>query len=187
MKILVVNNHSKHLQELLSEFKQVEALDFQKIKGNEWKKYSAIILSGGCSLSVVDHEKEYGAELALIRNAAKPILGVCLGFELINFAFGEKLSRLENPEHGETTIQLLEEDRLFANLPKKFQAFEAHRWIVKKTQFLQPLAKSKDGIEAVRHPTKPIYGVQFHPEVLVKKSHAELIFKNFLELAQTSG
>lgn len=184
MKLLVVNNHSKHIKELLQKLKGVKAIDFENLENKNYNEYDAIILSGGSSLSVVNHEKEYSKELHLIKNCQKPILGICLGFELINFAFGEKLKMLEQKERRIVSIRLVSEDEIFESLPKEFNVYEAHRWVISKNKKLNSLAKSKDGIEAVKHPKKQIYGIQFHPEVFIKKGHAERIFRNFLNIGK---
>lgn len=186
MKLLVVNNHSIHLKELLNKLKGIEVVDFENLEKINYNDYDAIILSGGSSLSVVNHEKEYSKELDLIKHCEKPILGVCLGFELINFAFGEKIELLEKKKRGIISVRLVSEDRIFQSFPKNFKVYEAHRWVVLKNKVLKSSAKSKDGIEAVKHPEKNIYGVQFHPEVFVNKSHAEKIFRNFLNIVKLS-
>lgn len=185
MKLLVVNNHSKHLEKLLLELKEIakiKLLDFKNLNNAKYDKYDAIILSGSSSLSVLNHAKEYERELAIIRQSKKPILGICLGFELINFAFGEELKRLKTKEVGFLKIKLTSSDKIFESIPKEFKVYEAHRWVVKKNSNLYPLAKSKDGIEAVKHPSKKIYGLQFHPEIFKEKDYAKTIFKNFLRV-----
>lgn len=184
MKLLLINNHSKHIKELLKQFKEVKLVDFQNLDNIDVKKYDAIILSGGSSYSVIGHKKIYSKELKLIKTFKKPILGICLGFELIAFAFNEELKMMTYNETGILPIKLIGKNKLFDKFPKEFDVYEAHRWIVKKTKYLKQLAKSKDGIEAIKHPEKEIYGVQFHPEVLIKKSHAKRIFKNFLEIVK---
>ncbi|GBE19629.1 GMP synthase [glutamine-hydrolyzing] [archaeon BMS3Abin17] len=186
MKLLVVNNHSKHIKELLHKFREVKSIDFENLENKNYDGYDAIILSGGSSLSVANYEKEYSKELHLIKNCQKPILGICLGFELINFAFGEELKMLKQKEKGIVSIRLVSKDELFKSLPKEFNVYEAHRWVVSKNKKLNSLAKSKDGIEAVKHPKKKIYGVQFHPEIVIKKGHAKKIFKNFLNIGKLS-
>ena len=184
MRLLVVNNHSTHIKELLHELKEVKSVDFENLENTNYNDYDAIILSGGSSHSVVNHETEYSKELHLIRNCQKPILGICLGFELINFAFDEKLEMMGQKENGIVSVKLISEDEIFRSFPREFNVYEAHRWVLSKEKKLNSLAKSKDGIEAVKHPKKKIYGVQFHPEVFVKKEHAEKIFRNFLNIGK---
>ncbi|MDD3264004.1 MAG: gamma-glutamyl-gamma-aminobutyrate hydrolase family protein [Candidatus Nanoarchaeia archaeon] len=189
MKILVINNHSKHIEDLLSKIKlnnqnRIKSIDFKNLNDVNYNEYDAIILSGGSSFSVLKHQDEYSKELHLIKNCKKPILGICLGFELINFAFGEELKKLEYKEQGIITIKLISKDLIFDYLPKEFDVYEGHRWVVLKNKKLNSLAISKDGIEAVKHPKKKIYGVQFHPEVFIETNDCEKIFLNFLNIAR---
>ena len=85
-------------------------------------------------------------------------------------------------ENGILKIEKIKSDKLLTRIGSSFQAFECHRWHVKKTKSLIPLAKSKDGIEVVKHPKKLIYGVQFHPEMSVDKTAGRKIIENFLNL-----
>jgi len=186
MKLLVINNHSKHIKELLLKLKGAKVIDFKKLENKDYKEYDAIILSGGSSLSVKNHKKEYLKELHLIENCQKPILGICLGFELVNFAFGEDLEMLEQKEKGEISIRLVSEDEIFKSLPREFNVYESHRWVVPKNKILNSLAISKDGIEAVKHPNKKIYGIQFHPEVFIENKYGEILFRNFLCIGKLS-
>jgi GMP synthase (glutamine-hydrolysing) len=185
MKLLVVNNRSRHIKKILKEFKKVKVIDFKKLEDVDYKGYDGIILSGGYPLPVKYHKKEYSEEIKLIKKFKKPILGVCLGFELINFAYGERLIKLKTKERGIIQIKLCSDDKLFRSFPKNFKVYEAHRWVVPKNKNLKSLAMSKDGVEAVRHPEKEIYGVQFHPEVFVRKGHSRRIFKNFIEIVKS--
>ncbi len=187
MKLLVVNNHSRHIRKILKEFKKVRVVDFKSLNKVDYDNYDAVILSGGYPLPVKYHEKEYSEEIKLIKKYKKPILGICLGFELINFAYGEKLKRQKKRTKGEISIKLISESRLFTSFPKRFKVYEAHKWIVSENKFLETLALSKDGVEAVKHPRKEIYGVQFHPEIFVKNSHTKRIFKNFIEIVNLTN
>lgn len=184
MKILLVDNHSKHIKELLqdlrSEFVRVE--DFQKLGSISIADYDKIILSGGSYLPVIYNPDKYRKELELIRSCNKPLLGICLGFELVCHAFDEQLRQLKHRERGMVRIELAFEDPLFDGIPKSFEVYESHRWVVPTTKNMITLAKSKQGVEAVKHSSRQIYGVQFHPEVFVDKGFSFNIIKNFLKI-----
>lgn len=73
-------------------------------------------------------------------------------------------------------------DDLFLGIDK-FSVYEAHRFVVRETPpELIVLAKSKDGIEAFKHISLPIYGVQFHPEMFIDQTAGKSVFENFLSL-----
>lgn len=163
MNILLINNGTTHLpklQEWLGD-NTLEVVDF----GAEFdpSKYDLVVLSGGSGDSIVTHETEYQKELELIKSCPVSIIGICFGFEAIVYAFGGKLERLPQKEMGMIEIEPLDA----IPFPIRFkQEFEAHHWAVNDLpNVLTSLAKSKDGIEIIRHNTLPIYAFQFHPEM----------------------
>ena len=81
MKILIINNHSKRLKELLKELKNFELIDFKEIAPKDYNKYDAIILSGG-SVSILSHKKEYAKEIKLIKNSKNQFWGFALDLNL---------------------------------------------------------------------------------------------------------
>lgn len=71
---------------------------------------------------------------------------------------------------------------------KSIDAWENHRWVVEKLgPDLIGLARSKLGYEIIRHSTKPIYGFQFHPEMLTKETKGAVIFNNLVKLIQKTS
>ncbi|MFH0755572.1 MAG: gamma-glutamyl-gamma-aminobutyrate hydrolase family protein [bacterium] len=184
MKILVINNGTGYLPQLknlLSDhtFKVVKYSEIETVNSED---FDAVILSGGHNFLVSRNGKQLKKEIDLVKNSKKPIFGICFGFEIIAHAFGAKLKLMPNKEHGILNIQIIKPDKIFLNI-SNFQVFENHRCVVREpTNKMLILACSKDGIEAFKHKTKPIYAVQFHPEIFVKKSCGDEIFYNFLNL-----
>ncbi|GAG23693.1 unnamed protein product, partial [marine sediment metagenome] len=148
---------------------------------NDTEKYDAIILSG--SYDFLPTEEDFSKEIKLIKEYSKPILGICFGFQLICYAYGSKLEKLYAEEKGILHIDITIPDKIFDGL-NSLKVFENHRWYIKEIKTLIPLAKSKDGIEAIKHPEKKIYGFQFHPESFIKKTDGKRLIRNFLELCQ---
>ena len=183
MKILIVDNGSNYIDKIKTLLlpAQVEIVDYATINIKDAAGFDAAILSGGHEFPVVGNAKKYKNEIDLIKRSEVPIFGICLGFELIANAFGAKLKRMGNKEHGIIDITVVNSDRIFANIPN-FKVYESHRWVVKDAgEELTVLAKSKDGVEAFRHKTRPVYGVQFHPEMFIEKTCGDEILHNFIE------
>jgi len=143
----------------------------------------AIILSPGpCS------PNEAGICLNLIAASPErmPILGVCLGHQAIGQAFGGDVVRAGDIMHGKISAIRCEDRGLFAGLPREFRATRYHSLAVARDPFPETLridAETGDGeVMGLSHRTRPIFGVQFHPESIASE-HGHLILRNFLVAA----
>jgi anthranilate synthase component II len=144
----------------------------------------AVLLSPGpCS------PNEAGICLSLIRTAAEdmPILGVCLGHQAIGQAFGGEVVRAKALMHGKTSPMHHEGLSVFRGLPSPFTATRYHSLAVRRETLpddLQVTAWTEDGeIMGLSHRTRPIHGVQFHPESIATE-HGHDLLANFLDLAK---
>jgi len=182
MKILIIDNGTHHLlkiKELLLG-SEVTICPYFSISANDCKTYDILILSGGAIHPVVGNEKLFKNELDFIRTIDKPIIGICLGFQLIAYAFGANLQKLNKKEKGIVTINWLDQRsnifKDFAN--KSIKVYESHKWVAQSlSNSLIGLAKSNNGYEVIKHRTKPIYGFQFHPELFVDQTYGRAIFE----------
>jgi anthranilate/para-aminobenzoate synthase component II len=182
MNILVIDNGTKYLPQLISLLTkhQVSVINFSEIQSSSVDNYDVIILSGGHKFPINGNESKLEKEIELIKSTSVPIFGICFGFELIAHCYGAELELMNRKEKGILDINVIVPDVIFDQIPN-FKVYESHRWVVKKTSTeLIALAESKDGIEAIKHKTKPIYAVQFHPEMVVDKTCGDEIFFNFL-------
>jgi anthranilate synthase component 2 len=146
-------------------------------------KPAAILLSPGpCA------PEQAGICLDLLHEAPEdqPILGVCLGHQAIGQAFGGKVIRAKTLMHGKTSLIRHEGRGVFTGMPQPFTATRYHSLAVAReglpdTQ--EVTAWTDDGeIMGLSHKTRPIHGVQFHPEsIATEGGHA--LLANFLDLA----
>lgn len=146
-------------------------------------KPDGIVISPGPSDP--DHA---GICLALIHAAAEkdiPLFGVCLGLQAMGQAFGGKVVRAPEPLHGKVSDIHHKGESVFAGLPTPFSATRYHSLIVDRDTLPADLvvtAATADGlIMGAAHKTKPIHGVQFHPESIATEYGHEMI-RTFLEL-----
>lgn len=146
-------------------------------------KPQAVLLSPGpCA------PDQAGICLPLLRGAAEdlPILGVCLGHQAMGQAFGGDVIRAKTLMHGKTSLIHHAGKGLFQGLPDPFTATRYHSLAVKRDTLpaeLEVTAWTEDGeIMGLQHRTRPIHGVQFHPES-VATEHGHALLANFLELA----
>lgn len=116
-----------------------------------------------------------------------PILGVCLGHQIIGHVFGAKIRKGVRPMHGKVTAITTEGKGLFAGLPRTYQVTRYHSLVVSEENFpsrLQIDARAEDGaVMAIRHRELPVYGIQFHPEaVLTEYGHA--LLENYTKICR---
>ncbi|MDH3402209.1 MAG: aminodeoxychorismate/anthranilate synthase component II [Acidobacteriota bacterium] len=118
------------------------------------------------------------------RRPRLPILGVCLGHQVLGHVFGARVERAPELVHGKTSAIVHEGAELFAGLPSPFDATRYHSLtIVPETlpPELEPLAWTRDGVlMGMRHRELPYWGVQFHPESVLTV-HGPRILTNFLD------
>ncbi|MGF2385105.1 anthranilate synthase component II [Lentilactobacillus otakiensis] len=122
-----------------------------------------------------------------------PIFGVCLGHQAIAQAYGAEIVHAPRLMHGKPSkIELVENDPLFKNCPKEFEAARYHSLIVDPQTVpasLNITARTADGeIMAISNPGDMVYGVQFHPEsIMTDPEVGKLIIKNFLTVVKTAS
>ena len=128
-----------------------------------------------------------GICLELIRAAANnntPLFGVCLGHQCIGQVFGGQVIQTP-PMHGKVSPITHKNKSVFKGLPSPFEATRYHSLIVEDGSFsdeLEITARTEDGIiMGLAHKTKPIHGVQFHPESIAT-NHGHDILRNFIKL-----
>lgn len=117
-----------------------------------------------------------------------PVLGVCLGHQIIGSVYGGTVTHGEKPMHGKISIIHHSGQGLFRGLPESFQVTRYHSLVVRDQGFpgcLQVDARSQDGvIMGLHHVDYPIYGVQFHPEAVLTQYGHELL-QNFMNICDT--
>ncbi len=143
-----------------------------------------IILSGGAP-SVATDGGRLGNCGEFLDRADFPVLGICAGMQLICEHFGGKLGPGSVPEFGGVTIDVRSHDDIFRGLPDRFKVWASHNDEVKVVPEGFEVIASSDTCphEAVRSVDRPIYGVQFHPEVEDSEYGVD-VFRNFLKIIE---
>ena len=143
-------------------------------------KYDKIIISPGPG-----NPNQSGNCIKIVKALYKkiPILGVCLGHQIIGQIFGSKIIQANKLMHGKTSVIKSKKIGILKNLPSKFVATRYHSLIIDKKTLsdqLEITAETKDGIiMGVMHKKYNIHGVQFHPES-IKTTIGIKILKNFI-------
>ncbi len=148
------------------------------------KKPQAIILSPGpCT------PNEAGICLDLLKHAPEsmPMLGVCLGHQAMGQAFGGEVVSARAIMHGKVSDVRHKGGGLFRGLPSPFHATRYHSLAVKRDTFPSAFAidaETDDGeVMGMSHKTRPVFGLQFHPESIASE-HGHALIANFLSAAK---
>ncbi|MDB5448282.1 MAG: trpG [Phenylobacterium sp.] len=187
--ILVIDNYDSFTYNLVHYLNELgaetvvhrnDALSVEQALG--LKPEGVLLSPGPCT------PNEAGICLDLLAAAPQslPILGVCLGHQAIGQAFGGKVIRARELMHGKTSPIQHTGKGVFAGLKTPFTATRYHSLSIEKQtapDVLEVTAWTDDGeIMGVQHRTRPIHGVQFHPESIATECGHELL-ANFLDLA----
>ena len=187
-KIILIDNYDSftfNLYHYLSSLKvNVDVIRNDLISSKEIikRKYNKIVISPGPG-----NPNQSGNCLKIVKSLYKkiPILGVCLGHQIIGQVFGSKIIQAKKLMHGKTSRIMSKKTGVLKNLPKTFEATRYHSLIIDKKSLSKDLeitAETKDGlIMGVRHKKYQVHGVQFHPESIKTKIGIKIL-KNFIRI-----
>ena len=187
-KIILIDNYDSftfNLYHYLSSLKvNVDVIRNDQITSNQIikRRYNKIVISPGPG-----NPNQSGNCLKIVKSLYKkiPILGVCLGHQIIGQVFGSKIIQAKRLMHGKTSKIISKKMGILKNLPKSFEATRYHSLIIDKKSLsknLEITAESEDGlIMAVQHKDYDVHGVQFHPESIKTKLGIKIL-KNFIKI-----
>jgi GMP synthase (glutamine-hydrolysing) len=180
MLISVVNNYGQFNHLIRRAIRdRVESNMISNETPLEEIKADGLILGGGPTLERSGNCTEY------IRKLDVPILGICLGMQVMGTAFGGEVRPGAIGGYAEVQVEVIDEDDILRGLPKSFKTWASHAdQVVRLPSDFQALARSNVcEIEAMRHKSRPLYGVQWHPEV-VHTEHGSELLSNFIEICK---
>jgi anthranilate synthase/aminodeoxychorismate synthase-like glutamine amidotransferase len=150
------------------------------------RRPSAIVVSPGPG-----RPERAGRTFEMIAAAERgeiPLLGVCLGHQAIAAFHGGCVERAPAPRHGKTSPVLHDGSPLFAGMANPFEAGRYHSLVVREEGLPEELAvtaRTPDGVVmALSHRSRPVFGVQFHPESVLTPE-GETLLANFVALARS--
>lgn len=176
MKTLLVDNGST-LTTKLAELTpgEVEVCSYNAIP-DDVTNYHLILLSGSSQFPVEGNEQKLSGEFSLILNAAVPVVGICLGHEIIAKAFGGTIENLHHQHVGLTEVNIIQEHNMFGGV-KHFTVYENHRYGLKQVpDSFEVLAETDHAVAIMKHRERPIFGIQFHPEHHTEQQFGDEVF-----------
>ncbi len=154
------------------------AKDLQNMKAD------GLVMGGGPQRIGLEIEK-LGNLPNLIKEIKIPLLGLCVTHQLIAVVFEGKASQANHPEYGPVKVYVDGDDEILKGFANSFWVWETHNdeVTVLPNEFVVLAHSEKCKVQVMRHKTKLIFGVQFHPEA-VQTENGSLIFKNFVDVCK---
>jgi anthranilate synthase component 2 len=190
-KLLVIDNYDSFTFNLVQMFRRYELevavvrADSLSVADVARRKPDYVLVSPGPK-----SPSAAGISTDLIRDCHTefPILGVCLGMQCMNEAFGGRTIHAPVPMHGKTSVVHHDGSGLFEGLPEPFTVARYHSLAITRiNESLRVNARSTDGVPmAVQHVQHPLFGVQFHPESFLTQ-HGPRLVENFLRSGPLKG
>ena len=183
MSILLIDNNDSFtynvFQQVSSLDRKVEVVNVEELNVEECEQHEAFLISPGPK-----NPKDYPIYTQLLDRfyTQKPILGVCLGHQILGEYFGAKTLRAPRVMHGKTSLIQHTGTGLFEGLPKPMKVARYHSLIVSEVppNFKRLAWTDDELLMAMEHETLPLFGVQFHPESFLTEQGNTLI-QNFLK------
>lgn len=190
MRTLLIDNHDSFTYNLYQYLAACNAEPPVVVRNDEmsWDEvermpFDNIVISPGPGRP--QHPADLGISADALQRSRKPVLGVCLGHQAIAHHCGARVDLAVRPMHGRLDRISHAQRDLFQGIPDRFEAVRYHSLAVTQLPAsLEPLAWTSDGtLMALRHLSRPWWGVQFHPESICTEFGARLL-RNFRELTQ---
>jgi para-aminobenzoate synthetase component 2 len=180
-KILVVDNHDSFVFNIVQYLDELGAVTHvvknEEIEPKYCQNFDGVVISPGPG-----NPQNAGASIDVVKYCDRreiPILGICLGLQVIGATYGAKISSAPELLHGRTSEILHDGTDLFKDIPNNFIATRYHSLAIESDSVpaeLQVTARCSDGtIMGISHRSKKIVGVQFHPEAVLTQYGYELL------------
>ncbi len=189
MKTLLIDNYDSYTFNLFQLLAEVNGVHPLVIRNDQldWDEmveldFDNIVISPGPGRP--DIERDFGICNRALRDSAVPTLGVCLGHQGLGFVYGGEIRYAPTIMHGQLSAISHDADELFSGVPQGFRAVRYHSLMVAEPlpDELAKIAWTEDGVVmGLRHHTRPLWGVQFHPESISTEYGRQLI-ENFAEI-----
>ena len=191
-KILVVDNYDSFVFNLVQYLQQLGAectvVRNDQLKVSDADNYDGVLISPGPGTP-----EAAGVSVELVKYCGEkkiPLLGVCLGHQVIAVAYGATVSRAPELLHGKTSVVNHNNKSVLIDIPTPFTATRYHSLAIEKQTLpdeIEVTGSTDSGvIMAIQHKTLPICGVQFHPESVLTE-HGYQMIGNWLKICGDDG
>ncbi|EZQ06844.1 MULTISPECIES: aminodeoxychorismate/anthranilate synthase component II [Acidianus] len=187
---LIIDNYDSFVYNIaqmigeLGSYPIVVRNDEISLKGVERINPDRVVISPGPGTPEKKEDIGIGIDVIKVLGKRIPILGICLGHQMIGYAFGARIRRARVVFHGKLSNIILSNStsNLYYSLPSEFRATRYHSLViddVKSPLEIDARSREDNEIMAIHHQELKVYGVQFHPES-IGTDVGQKIFYNFL-------
>ncbi|KPI10968.1 glutamine amidotransferase of anthranilate synthase, partial [Actinobacteria bacterium OK074] len=187
MKTLLIDNYDSYTYNLFQLIAEVNGEEPVVIRNDsdlsalDLSRFDNVVVSPGPGHPAAP--RDFGIGARVFAESALPVLGVCLGHQGLALGEGGVVESAPEPRHGHLSTIRHDGRDLFQGMPQGFTAVRYHSLAVREPlpESLEATAWAEDGVlMGLRHRTRPLWGVQFHPEsVLTEHGHRMLVnFRN---------
>ena len=191
-KVLVINNYPTRARvETLERCvkgngAEVVPADWSEVSAGDFDSVDGAVLSGSPAMLTDPRTlTKFKPEVDAVLDSEVPVLGVCFGHQLLAHAFGARVVRDGRHVLEMVKTTVLKEDPLFVGLPKSMMLMESRYEVVKTLPdgFTLLARSAASRIATMKHPTRLLYGVQFHPERYTKQHpEGDAVVGNFVRM-----
>jgi para-aminobenzoate synthetase len=190
LRTLLIDNYDSYTFNLFHLLGEVNGREPVVVRNDElpWEELAAlgadnVVISPGPGRP--ERARDAGVSLDALRRAEVPVLGVCLGHQALAHVAGGTVEHAPEVMHGRLSPIEHDESALFAGIPQEFLAVRYHSLVAGAVPAeLRVTAWTPDGvIMGLEHRTRPLFGVQFHPES-VSTRHGRRMIENFRDLTR---
>jgi GMP synthase (glutamine-hydrolysing) len=185
--ILVVDcgsNKTKYIEQIIDEFMDVKPAKLLDFETNLLDDVQGVIISGAPLLVTEINMEPYLEKLDWIKESKVPVLGICFGHQVMGLLHGAFASKMKEDRSWQV-VEAFVDSPLFNRLPDEVEMMEDHCETI-SIPFGFELVASSDACvnEAMQHIEKPLYGIQFHPEI--SGNHGRIVLENFVNICLES-
>lgn len=115
----------------------------------------------------------------MVQETRTPVIGICLGHQIIAHAFGGSVQHMAQREKGLEEVRVVKPHPIFGDT-RRFSVYETHTYAVTDPGACNTLARTNHCIATIAHPERPVFGFQFHPESYTDKQFGDEVFLSTL-------
>jgi para-aminobenzoate synthetase len=193
MRTLLIDNYDSFTFNLFHLLGEVNGDEPVVVRNDElsWNELAAlavdnIVISPGPGRP--EHARDVGVSLDVLERSELPVLGVCLGHQALAHITGGAVEHAPEVMHGRLSPIDHDGRGLFAGIPQGFAAVRYHSLVVGAlpAELRVTAWTHGDIVMGIEHRTRPLWGVQFHPES-ISTEHGRTLLRNFRDLTRAQG